>query len=220
MAACLPCELPSKSQGSKSRQKLDSDLRCWLVAGPKCLVIVTLEIPWKKTHWQRAIATQLILEERLQHSANRESPTSSKITPISSFPSKRSQRHVKSFTAYSPSYLQISTVRQHCLNGPAIFRRRVEPIKNILSKSWSYKKRDNCVILTQMQQHVRKHLPCFIVKPCAHMLTRFHVLSFPYKGKPFWDYFNKLLHVSHLVLNNLSAAKLFTIMIKNFNLFN
>lgn len=40
------------------------------------------------------------------------------------------------------------------------------------------------------------------------------------KGKPFLDYFNKLLDVSHLVLNNLSPAKLFAIRIKKFSLFN
>lgn len=47
-----------------------------------------------------------------------------------------------------------------------------------------------------------------------------HVLRFPYKRKSFLDYFNKLFHVSHSVLNNLSAAKLFTIVIKKFNLSN
>lgn len=48
----------------------------------------------------------------------------------------------------------------------------------------------------------------------------FYVFRFPYKRKPFLDYFNKLLCISHLVLNNLSEAKLFTTMIKKFNLFN
>lgn len=48
----------------------------------------------------------------------------------------------------------------------------------------------------------------------------FYVFRFPYKRKQFLDYFNKFLCVSHLVLNNLSEAKLFTTMIKKFNLFN